>query len=201
MVVVSADHGGSLIPEQMASFGFSAGRLKKKAISEAVEKALKDKFGGEKWVLALEDPHIFLDRKKIEEKTLKAEDVERVAGEAAAKIEGFGGFFTRTQLLAGNMPDTELGRSILRTYFVPRGGDVVMWTLPFYFWGKYAENDVGTTHGTFYRYDTDVPVLIAGASIKYGVREMIDLAPTLSHLLGIARPAGAEGQVIPLARE
>ncbi|MFO0590257.1 MAG: alkaline phosphatase family protein [Polyangiaceae bacterium] len=204
LVVVSADHGGVPMPEQMASFGFSAGRLKKKTIGDAVEKALHDKFGGDKWVVALEDPHIFLDRKKIEEKKLKAEDVERVAGEAAAKIDGFGGFFTRTQLMAGQVPDSDLGRAILRTYFVPRGGDVVMWTLPFHFWGKYAEKDAGTTHGTFYRYDTDVPVLISGAGVKpgkYGVREMIDLAPTLSAILGIARPAAAEGQIVPLLRD
>lgn len=204
LVVVSADHGGVPMPEQMSGFGFSAGRLKKKTIGDAIEKALHDKFGGDKWVVALEDPHVFLDRKKIEEKKLKPEDVERVAGEAAAKIDGFGGFFTRTQLLGGQMPDTDLGRAILRTYFAPRGGDVVMWTLPFYFWGKYAEKDAGTTHGTFYRYDTDVPLLISGAAVKpgkYGVHEMIDLAPTLSSLLGISRPAGAEGQVIPLGRD
>lgn len=203
LVVLSADHGGVPLPEQLSSFGFSSGRIKKKAIGEAVEKALKDKFGGEKWVVALEDPHIFLDRKKIEEKKLQAGEVERVAGEAAAKLEGFGGYFTRTQLTAGQVPDTELGRALLRTYFVPRGGDVVMWTLPFYIWGKYAEKDTGTTHGTFYRYDTDVPLVFAGAGVvpgKYGVREMIDLAPTLSHLLGVARPAGAEGHVIPLGK-
>src|SRR6185369_10952526 len=128
LVVLSADHGGVPMPEQMAALGVSAGRIKKKDIGDAVEKALKDKFGGDKWVLAMEDPHIFLDRKKIAEKKLKAEDVERAAGEAVAKIEGFGGYFTRTQILAGQMPDTELGRAMLRTYFVPRGGDVVMWT-------------------------------------------------------------------------
>ncbi len=204
MVVLSADHGGVPMPEQMSTMGFSAGRLKKKVITEAIEKALKDKFGGEKWVIAMEDPHIFLDRTKMDDKKAKPEDVERVAGEAAAKIEGFGGYFTRTALLQGKVPDSELGRAILRTYFGPRGGDVVMWTLPFYMWGKYAEKDAGTTHGTFYRYDTDVPVLISGAQVKpgkYGVREMVDLAPTLSNLLGVARPAGAEGSVIPLSRE
>ncbi|MGH8610762.1 MAG: hypothetical protein ACREYF_01620 [Gammaproteobacteria bacterium] len=47
-------------------------------------------------------------------------------------------------------------------------------------------------------------MLIAGGAVKqgtYGVREMIDLAPTLAHLLGVARPAGAEGCVIPLGRD
>lgn len=204
LVVLSADHGGVPMPEQLAAMGFSAGRLKKKTIKEAIEKALKEKFKADKWVLATEDPHIFLDRKKIADKKLDAELVERVAGEAAASIEGVGGYFTRAQLLRGQVPDTDLGRAMLRTYFVPRGGDVVLWMLPFHFWGKYAERDAGTTHGTFYRYDADVPVLIAGPGVKpgrYGTREMVDLAPTLSHLLGVAAPAGSEGHAIPLSRD
>lgn len=204
LVVLSADHGGVPMPEQLAAMGFSAGRIKKKTIKEAVEKALHDKFGGDKWLLALEDPHVFLDRKKIAEKKLDPELVERVAGAAAAAIPGVGGFFTREELMRGHVPDTDLGRSMLRTYFVPRGGDLVLWMLPFHFWGKYAEKDTGTTHGTFYRYDTDVPVLISGPGIKpgrLGMHEMVDLAPTLSHLLGVSVPAGAEGHAMRLDHE
>ncbi len=201
LVVVTADHGATPVPEQMAALGFDAARIKKKAIKEAVEAALKKKFGGDKWVVALEDPHIFLDRKRIEDKKLDAAEVERVAGEAAATLKGFGGFFTRSQLLRGQVPDSELGRSIQRSYFAARGGDVVMWTLPFYFWGKYGEKDVGSTHGTWYRYDADVPLFISGANVKPGrlaAHEMIDIAPTLSHLLGITPPAASEGRVLPI---
>ncbi len=203
LVVVTADHGATPVPEQMAAMGFDAARIKKKTIKDAVEGALKKKYGGEKWVAALEDPHIFLNRKQIEDKKLDAQEVERIAGEAAASIKGFGGFFTRTQLLKGEVPNTELGRSILRSYFAARGGDVVLWTLPYYFWGKYGEKDVGSTHGTYYRYDAEVPVFIAGASVRAGrlaEHEMIDIAPTISHLLGIAAPAASEGQVIALER-
>ena len=116
-------------------------------------------------------------------------------------MKGFGGYFTRAQLLQGSVPQTPLGMAILRSYHAPRGGDVVMWTLPFYFWGKYGEKDVGSTHGTFYRYDSEVPVLLAGPGIKqgkYGVREMVDIAPTLSLLLGITAPAASEGAIVPL---
>lgn len=204
LVVLAADHGGVPMPEQLASLGFSAARVKKKAIKEGIEKALKEKFKVDKMVLATEDPHIFLDRKKIAEKKLDPEQVERVAGEAAAALEGVGGYFTRSQLLRGQVPDTDLGRAMLRTYFVPRGGDVVLWMLPFHFWGKYAERDTGTTHGTFYRYDADVPLMISGTGVKpgrYGTRAVVDLAPTLSYLLGVATPAGAEGHVIPLAKD
>ncbi|MBI5534955.1 MAG: alkaline phosphatase family protein [Deltaproteobacteria bacterium] len=203
LVMITGDHGATPVPEQMASLGFEAARIKKKVIKETVDAALKKKFGGDKWVVALEDPHIFLDRKHIADKKLDAAEVQRVAGEAAASIKGFGGYFTRTQLINGEIPNTELGKSIMRSYHQARGGDVVMWTLPFYFWGKYGEKDVGSTHGTWYRYDSEVPVLISGSAIKpgrYPTHEMVDIAPTLSHILGISAPAGSEGKLIPILK-
>ncbi|MGH8488317.1 MAG: alkaline phosphatase family protein [Gammaproteobacteria bacterium] len=202
LVAVTADHGATPVPEQMTALGFEAGRIKKKAIKETIESALKKKFGGGSWVIALEDPHVFLDRKLLAGKKLDPAEVERTAGEAAITLKGFGGFFTRTQLARGEGPSTDLTRSILRSYYAPRGGDVVLWTLPFYFWGKYGEKDVGSTHGTYYRYDSEVPVFIAGSGIRpgrYGLREMVDLAPTLAYLLGLTAPAASEGEVIPLA--
>ena len=236
LVLVTADHGATPVPEQMAALGFEAGRIKKKTISEVVEAALTARFGAagaaavptaagapgakdkpavpakdakdpkaeakvEKWVVALEDPHIFLNRAAITAKKLDPQEVEQVAGLAAASLKGFGGYSTRSQLLRGGIPSTPLATSILRSYHAPRGGDVVMWTLPFYFWGKYGEKDVGSTHGTFYRYDSEVPVLLAGPGVRhgrYGVREMVDVAATLSQLLGITAPAASEGQVVPL---
>jgi len=145
-------------------------------------------------------PHLLEPRGHRGQK-LDPQEVEQVAGQAAANLKGFGGFFTRSQLLRGNVPPTPLGTSIVRSYHAPRGGDVVMWTLPFYFWGKYGEKDTGSTHGTYYRYDSEVPVLLAGPGVrpgtKYGVREMVDVAPTLSFLLGLVAPAASEGDVVP----
>lgn len=225
LTLVTADHGATPVPEQMTALGFEAGRIKKKTISEAVEAALTARFGAappkdnkdtkdepkdgdknktgkaDKWVVALEDPHVFLNRSAIAAKKLEPEEVERVAGQGAMTIKGFGGYFTRSQLVRGSVASTPLALSIVRSYHAPRGGDVVLWTLPFYFWGKYGEKDVGSTHGTFYRYDSEVPVLLAGPGVRpgrYGVREMVDVAPTLSFLLGIAAPAASEGDVVPI---
>jgi predicted AlkP superfamily pyrophosphatase or phosphodiesterase len=231
LTLLTADHGATPVPEQMAALGFDAGRIKKKSIADAVEAALVARFGpppaaapkeppkdkpakegekdkgakaepkAEKWVVALEDPQIFLNRAAIASKKLDPQEVEQVAGQAAAGIKGFGGYFTRSQLMRGGVPATPLAMSILRSYYVPRGGDVVLWTLPFYFWGKYGEKELGSTHGTFYRYDSEVPVILAGPGVRpgrYGVREMVDIAATLSQLLGVTSPAACEGDLVPL---
>ncbi len=207
LVLVTADHGATPIPEQMAALGFEAGRIKKKVIREAVEAALVAKYGTPEksgktgWVVALEDPHIFLNRPAIAAKKLDPQEVEDVAGNTAASIKGFGGYFSRAQLLKGTVPSLPLALSILRSYNAVNGGDVVMWTLPYYFWGKYGEHNEGSTHGTFYQYDATVPVLLSGPGVnhgKYGVREMVDVAATLSYLLGVTPPAACEGQVVPV---
>jgi arylsulfatase A-like enzyme len=61
----------------------------------------------------------------------------------------------------------------------------------------------GTTHGTPYAYDTSVPLLLAGAGIKPGRYTQrvstLDIAPTLSDLLGILQPSGCEGHVLSQA--
>lgn len=202
LVVLTADHGATPVPEQMAALGFSAGRIRKQTLRAAIDQALVARFGGKDWVVALEDPHVFLDREAIARLRLDPTEVERVAGEAVMSVAGIGGFLTRSQLLRGEAPATEQGKALVRSYHAPRGGDLMLWTQPFYFWGKYGEHDEGTTHGTSYRYDSDVPVLISGPGVRHGrhgVREMVDLAPTLSDLLGVSAPAGSEGQVIPLA--
>ncbi len=206
VVLLSADHGATPVPEQMAAIGFDAGRIKKKAIKEAIDHVLTKRFGaagGDGWVVATEDPHVFLNRKVMAEKKLDAKEVERVAGEGAMTLKGFAGFLTRTQLMTGAVPPTDLARSLVRSYHAPRGGDVLMWTQPFYFWGKYGEKDQGSTHGTWYRYDSEVPVILVGAGVcpgRYGVREMVDVAPTLSYLLGLTAPAGSEGEVAPVLK-
>jgi predicted AlkP superfamily pyrophosphatase or phosphodiesterase len=228
LTLLTADHGATPVPEQMAALGFDAARIKKKAIAQAIEGALVARYGApgaaapagpkdkpaaggdaakgkdavpDKWVLALEDPHVFLNRAAIAAKKLDPEEVERVAGAAAASLKGFGGYFTREQLLRGEVPPTPLGLSVLRSYHGPRGGDVVLWTLPFYFWGKYGEKDEGSTHGTYYRYDSEVPVLLAGPGVRpgrYGMHEMVDVAATLADLIGVASPAACEGQPVLL---
>ena len=201
MVVVTSDHGATPVPEQLAAKGIHSGRIKKKTIETAIDSVLDAEFGAGDWVARLEDPHIFLNRDLIKKKALDIEQVRKVAGEALFTIEGFGGYFTREQLLTGQVPDTMIGRSMLKTYYAPRGGDVVAWVLPLYFWGKYGEKHGGSTHGTIYHYDSEVPVFMMGKHIaqgRYGSRDQADLAATLSHLLGIPKPAGCEGDIVPI---
>ncbi|HWB40675.1 MAG TPA: hypothetical protein VG500_05430, partial [Gemmatimonadales bacterium] len=58
----------------------------------------------------------------------------------------------------------------------------------------------GTGHGTPWAYDQEVPLLWFGSQINAGIRRtpatVADIAPTLSALLGLTAPGGAQGRVL-----
>lgn len=201
VVVLTADHGAVPIPEWSNEQHIAATRLKKAALKAAIQDALTRAFGKGEWVVALEDPSIYLNRDLIASLKLDPAAVERVAGEAALTVGGILGYHTRTQLLNGWLPQTDIARAVARSFFPVRSGDLVLVQEPFSFWGKYAEKDAGSTHGSPYHYDADVPLLFVGKPFKpgfHGNAEMVDAAATLSRVLGLTPPAACEGK--PLER-
>lgn len=199
MVLFTADHGAVPIPEVMAQQRLLAGRIKKATIKATVNKALTERFGAGEWVVALEDPSVYLDANLIAKAKVDPQLVEEEAGKAALSIPGMLGFVTRSQILRGAIPPTEAARAVVRSYFPARGGDVVLLTAPYYFWGKYGEKNAGSTHGSFYRYDTDVPVMFMGSNFapgNHGVIEMVDVTATLAHVLNLTPPPACEGRPV-----
>ena len=197
--VLTADHGAALPPEQAKKLGLGGERTKKAQIKAAVTKALDDRFGKGEWVVALEDPSIYLNRKLVEERKLDSALVEETAGEGLLTLPGFIGYVTRSALVRGALPPTMASRAIARSFFAPRAGDVIAVQAPFSFWGKYGEKDAGGSHGSFYRYDTDVPVFFLGPWFtpgEHGVIEMVDVAATVSQVLKLTPPSACEGRPV-----
>ena len=100
------------------------------------------------------------------------------------------------QLQRGEVGTDLVDRRVLRSFSSQRSGDLEIIFEPF--WMR-APN--GTTHGSPYSYDTNVPLALYGKPwIRPGklAREasVADLAPTLSYLLEIRPPSASEGRVL-----
>jgi predicted AlkP superfamily pyrophosphatase or phosphodiesterase len=203
MIMFTADHGAAPIPDEMAQHNMFATRVKKPSIKEKINKALSEHFGvAGDWVVALEDPSVYLSPKLIAQAKADPSVVEEVAGRAALELPGMLGYYTRTQLLRGWLPPTDAAVAVSRSYFPTRGGEVVLVSAPFCFWGKYGDKELGTSHGSFYRYDTDVPMIFNGPWFvpgEYGVVDMVDFAATISHVLRTTPPASAAGRPLNAA--
>lgn len=203
IIAMTGDHGVAPIPEYVKAMGLDGARISGQAVVTAINKALNDKFGKEeKWIQAFLNDQIYIDPKLVTANKTTQEEVERIAGEAAITVSGVINYFTRTQIITGNMPQTALARRVTNGFNRLRSGDVWLVTKPFSFFG---EGGLGTTHGTAYNYDTHVPVIIYGKGVTKG-RYTIecspsDLAPTLASLLRIEMPSNRYGRVLPVAEK
>jgi predicted AlkP superfamily pyrophosphatase or phosphodiesterase len=195
LVVLTADHGVAPVPEHVQPLGFG-GKIEPKSVTDAVQNALNQRFGEEKWVLAFSNGNVYLDEAAVERRKLDVEEVERVASQAVLKIAGIGEAFTRTQILTGRLPRTMIARLVANGFHAQRNGNLVVVPQPFFFIGE----GVTTTHGTPYSYDTHVPVIFFGAGVAAGAFHTAcspaDIAPTIAALLKIQEPSNNIGRIL-----
>jgi arylsulfatase A-like enzyme len=133
----------------------------------------------------------------VAEKKIDLSEAERLSAQAVAGVQGIYHTFTRTQILSGNLPDWEWTQSVSNGFHPRLSGEVMVFEEPNWYFGT----GTGTGHNSPWVYDTHVPLVIRGVGIQPGryMRRVttMDLAPTLSQLLGIEYPSGCMGK--PLA--
>ena len=108
---------------------------------------------------------------------------------------GLRGYYTRTQLARGDVPNTEVGLKYLHSYSAHGGWYVMGVPAPFT-----VGVPEGTDHTSPYSYDTHVPLAFYGLPFQPGTyrthAEPVDLAVTFASLLGINSPTHAIGRVL-----
>ena len=96
--------------------------------------------------------------------------------------------------------ESEIGRLLRNSLVADRSGDVMV---------QLSEDCVltpgGTTHGSVYAYDRDVPMVFYGWGVKSGavggLAHTVDIGPTLANHLGVPMPTELDGRVLLLADE
>jgi predicted AlkP superfamily pyrophosphatase or phosphodiesterase len=192
-MALSADHGVAPVPREAARLHIPAAEIDGKEWKAKLNEEIAKTTGkSEDYVMSAGLPMLSLDAKAFGD--MKEEDAERAAGEALLKT-GALAYFTKSDLAKGVVPATPMGHKFANTYS-PYGGWWVMvlprpFTIP---------KEDGTTHFSPYSYDAHVPLAFYGAPFQPGVyrghSEPIDLAVTLSSLLGTNKPAAATGRVL-----
>jgi hypothetical protein len=192
--VLSADHGVSPVPAVALKLHLPALGLDDEKRRAQVNEALATTFGKKAdYVRVLNYPVAWLDKDAFPA-SMKEEDAERAVGEAWAHL-GMRGFYSRSQLARGDVPNSEQGIKYLHSYSAYGGWYVIGVPAPFTIGS--AE---GTDHASPYTYDTHVPLAFYGTPFQPGTyrthAEPVDLAATLASLLGINAPSHAVGRVL-----
>ncbi|MBC8167687.1 MAG: alkaline phosphatase family protein [Bryobacteraceae bacterium] len=195
MLVLTADHGVSPLPELMAQRRMPGGRIPEDTVLNAIQSALEAKYGAADWVVGKSGPAPYFNYDVINAKKLNHEEVENTAAEAVRAIPHIYRVYTRTQMRSGSILDDMVDRRVRAGFNAQRGSDLFVVAEPYWLF-----EEAGTSHGTPYNYDTHVPVIFIGQGIKagrYNGRIAVnDIAPTLATMLEVETPSGSFGRVL-----
>lgn len=193
---LTADHGAVHNPAYLQSQKIPAGFFNSSELKKYLSTFSNQKYGADV-VEYVQSNQVFLNKEILKTKNLRTDDVQNEIADYLIKYNKINRVFTRKQL-EGTSYNRETGYLVQNGFNQKRSGDVVFVLDPAVI-STWYENG-GTTHGSGFTYDTHVPLIFFGNGIKkghtYQKSEITDIAPTLSALLGIARPNGATGSVL-----
>ena len=202
LIVLSADHGAPEAPGYLTELGFEAAYIDPESFDRttAIE-SLKSQFGiGEELITTYFHPYLYLNRELIEQRGLDQGAVERAVAEVITQFDGVALAVSSSALREGRTPEFPIMQSVLRNFSPARSGDIFIVFEPNRFINDFDGLTVASTHGSPWRYDTYVPLIFAGAGIpaQRVARpvQTVDVAPTLSLLIGAKPPSGSVG--VPL---
>jgi predicted AlkP superfamily pyrophosphatase or phosphodiesterase len=199
-IALSADHGvapmtDAAVAMRIPATHFDVGELSRQINAELSRSKPGDYIRGIKWA------HIFLNEEAFAAAGMKEADAERAVGEAVlARHPEFRGYYGKAQLRAGNVPNDELGRKYLNSFSELPGWYVQLLPTPFVTAFSESKYRNDADHSMPYSYDAHVPLLFFGLPFKPGTyraqTQPVDLAVTLTSLLGINKPTNAVGRVL-----
>jgi predicted AlkP superfamily pyrophosphatase or phosphodiesterase len=200
VIVLTADHGVAPLPEVFARLhpGADARRFHPAVVDTVVNAALDARYGPAPrpgWVVFHDQPQLYLNLGAIRAKKLEVDDVEGVAQAAVLSIPGVHEALTATELLRSRGAGDRTAEAL--SFHPERSGNLYYQMEPYVL---VDDEPAGTGHGTPWAYDQQVPLLWFGSRIIPGIREtpatVADIAPTLSAILGLTAPGGAQGRVL-----
>lgn len=196
-VFLTADHGAVNVPNYLKSQNIPAGYFKKKEFETNVKAALAARFNVEGLIENVSNNQIFLNRVVVKKHNLNLIDIQEFLVQEIVLYENIDKVFS-AKTLASNQFINGVGVLVQNGFHQKHSGDIVFVLEPAVI--SYPEK--GSTHGSSFSYDTHVPLLFYGTGIKKGATlmktEVIDIAPTISSLLGISFPNGNTGTPIEM---
>ncbi len=195
--VLTGDHGVSPNTKYLKDAKIDSGLIDSPKLVESINQKLNAKYGAVSgnWLMKVQSFNFYLNLKAAAEKKIAVADLEEFVKAEILRTPGVAAVFSKSDFYSKSLPAGQNERQIMKTFNSLTNGDVVLIPKAFY-----MESGHNSTHMTGYNYDRMVPLLILAKNLQAGVYstsvEIVDLAPTLSFLLGILPPALSEGRVL-----
>jgi len=195
-VFLTSDHGAQYVPDYLKSKKIPSGLFDLSQLFDDLNELLLNEYNVSDLVLSRINNQIFFDHDKIMANKLNLKELKEKVSLKLLSYNLIDKVYTTSAInhLEGGKGFLE---DMLRNgHNQKRSGDIVFVFNPSVFKDTHW-NRKGTDHHSGMTYDTHVPLLFFGKGIRQGSTfartEIIDIAPTISALLGISFPNGATG--------
>ncbi|PTM06979.1 MAG: alkaline phosphatase, partial [Bacteroidetes bacterium] len=196
-VFLTADHGAIHVPAYLQSVKIPAGYVNTNADKQKLNNFMFNTFKSTELIENVSNDQIFLDHAKLKEMKLNLNEVKDAIVNEIIKYENVDKAYSASVFTQTNFT-TGIEELLQNGYNQKRSGDVVFVYNP----ATISYSKTGSTHGSGLNYDTHVPLLFFGKGIKKGSSlqktRIVDIAPTMSALLGISFPNGNTGNPIEM---
>ncbi len=194
-IFLTADHGAVHNPAFLKDQGMNAGYFNTREFEKELVKILDSTFNSTKLIEDVSNDQIFFDHRETARLNIDEVELQNFIAARLVDIAKIDKSFTRNAMLTTTF-STGVGRLVQNGFHSKRSGDVIYTLEP----AVISYGSKGSTHGSAQSYDTHVPLLFYGYGINKGSTykrtEIIDIAPTISSLLGISFPNAATGNPI-----
>ncbi|SFG10646.1 Type I phosphodiesterase / nucleotide pyrophosphatase [Salegentibacter agarivorans] len=192
-IFLTADHGGVDVPSYLESVNIPAGYFESDEFREKIEEFVSEEFDEDKLIESVYNSQIFFNYEVMEEAGISSSDLQSKLAHYILQLDQIDKVYTRDQLSSGSFV-SGAGAAIQNGFNQKRSGDLVYVLDP----ATIVYSETGSTHGSGLMYDTHAPLIFYGNGVKKGSTtqrtEIVDIAPTVSALLGISFPNGTTGK-------
>lgn len=202
VIALTGDHGVQINPAFAPQIKLPGGTYPDEKLTADMNNLLRKKMDfsdDEKPVAFAREDHIWLDRALLRSKKKDRLEAARHLVSWLREQPYIAGAYTKEDLLAGRVPSTLIAQRMSVSAHATRSGDVLITGRPGYL-PMSADYYGGTEHESAVTHDASIPLVLFGSPFKPGIyyndARLIDLAPTLSSVLGIIAPSGSEGRAL-----
>ena len=192
LIAFSSDHGVAPLPEYLAFRGVENKRLTPEGLVclQQISRKLSKRFGADNFFLN----SLYLDYKRLKDLGISRKSFDEQFRQAALSCPMIKQVWSSSELVNPGSETFKFASAFLRSFDAERSPDYLI---------QFQDNHIpslgtGTGHGTHYRYDSHVPMILVHPALEsqfvLGPAQPIDLAPTISELLGVEVPDFVEGK-------
>ncbi|MBZ9730351.1 alkaline phosphatase family protein [Salegentibacter sp. JZCK2] len=192
-IFLTADHGGVDVPAYLESVNIPAGYFESDEFTEELKEFTAEEFDEEDLIESVYNSQIFFNYEVMQEAEISFSELQSKLAHYILQLDQIDKVFTRDQLSSGSFV-TGAGAAIQNGFNQKRSGDIVYVLDP----ATIVYSRTGSTHGSGLMYDTHAPLIFYGNGVKKGSTtqrtEIVDIAPTVSTILGISFPNATTGK-------